>query len=82
MNTITVEIGTEYFDISVGNMLGRWKLPNGTYISSSTVSYPILLYEYFGIYQFYLDNWDGDEVCVIQISILLGGWYNKIIKSL
>ena len=80
MNTITVEIGTEDFNISVGNMLGRWKLPNGIYISSSTVSYPILLYEYFGIYQFYLDNWDGDEVCVIQISILLGGWCNKIIQ--
>ena len=72
MNTIQLEIESEGFSIS-GNTIGRWKLQNGTYVSSSTISYPILIYEYFGLYQFYVIKWDGDEVCVIQITIVPEG---------
>ena len=72
MNTIQLEINTEDCFIS-GNTTGRWKLQNGTYISSSTILYQILIYEYFGLYQFYVINWDGNEVCVIQITIVLKG---------
>ena len=72
MNTIPVVVETEDVSIS-GNATGRWKLQNGTYVSSSTVSYPILIYEYFGLYQFYVNNWDGNEVCVIQIIIVQKG---------
>ena len=72
INTISVEIGSKDFSIS-GISAGRWKLPNGTYISSSTVLFPILLYDHFGLYKFYVDNWDGDELCIIQIAIILGG---------
>ena len=72
MNTIQLEVNTEDCFIS-GNTIGRWRLQNGTYVSSSTVSYPVLKYEYFGLYQFYAINWDGDEVCVIQITIIPEG---------
>ena len=72
MNTIQLELESKGFSIS-GNTTGRWKLQNGTYISSSTVSYPVLIYEYFGLYQFYVNNWNGDEVCVIQITIIPEG---------
>ena len=72
MNTIRLEIESEGFSIS-GSTTGRWKLQNGTYVPSSTISYPILIYEYFGLYQFYVINWDGDEVCVIQITIIPEG---------
>ena len=72
MNTIPLVVETQNVSIS-GNTTGRWKLQNGTYVSSSTVSYPILIYEYFGLYQFYVINWDGDEVCVIQIIIIPEG---------
>ena len=72
MNTIQLEIESEDVSIS-GNTTGRWKLQNGTYVSSSTVSYPILIYQYFGLYQFYVNNWDGDEVCVMQITIIPEG---------
>ena len=71
MNTIPLVVET---DVSISaNTTGRWKVQNGTYVSSSTVSYPILKYEYFGLYQFYVNNWDGDEVCVIQITIVPEG---------
>ena len=72
MNTIQLVVETEDVSISV-NTTGRWKLQNGTNVSSSTVSYPFLKYEYFGLYQFYVINWDGDEVCVIQIIIIPEG---------
>ena len=72
MNAIPLIVEIEDVSISV-NTTGRWKLQNGTYVSSSTVSYPILKYEYFGLYQFYVINWDGDEVCVIQITIVPEG---------
>ena len=72
MNTIRLELESEGFSISVSTT-GRWKLQNGTYVFSSTVSYPVLIYEYFGLYQFYVINWNGGEVCVIQITIVPEG---------
>ena len=68
MNTIQLEIDTEDFSIS-GNPVGRWKLPNGTYTSSPTIQYPLFMVEYFGLYQFYVNTFNGVEVCVIQIAI-------------
>ena len=72
MNTIQLEIDTEDFSIS-GNPIGRWKLPNETYASSSTIQYPVLILEYFGLYQFYVNKFNGEEVCVIQIAIVPEG---------
>ena len=72
MNTIQLEIDIEDFSLSY-NPLGRWKLPNGTYASSSTIQYPVLILEYFGLYQFYVNKFNGEEVCVIQIAIVPEG---------
>ena len=72
MNEIPLVVETEDVSISA-NTTGRWKLQNGTYVSSSTVSYTILKNEYLGLYQFYVINWYGGEVCVIQITIVPEG---------
>ena len=71
LNTIPLMVE---IDVSIStNTTGRWKLQNGTYVSSSTVSYPIMKFEYFGLYQFYVNDLDGNEVCVIQITIVPEG---------
>ena len=72
MNRIALEVGSKDFSIT-GNTSGRWKLQNGTYAFSSTVSYPTFIPDYFGLYQFYVNNWDDSEVCVIQIVIFPAG---------
>ena len=71
MNTIALKIRS---DVSISvNSMGRWKLPDDTYESSSTIRYSSLQFSQFGVYQFYDHNFDGAEVCVIQITINLGG---------
>ena len=38
-----------------------------------SVSYAILDYQYFGLYQYLINNWDGDEVVAIQITLIPDG---------
>ena len=79
MNTIQLEIRS---DVSISvNSMGRWKLPDDTYDSSSTVQYSSLQFSQFGVYKFYDHNFDGAEVCVIQITINLEGQLMGIIVS-
>ena len=72
INTMRLDTNTRDIFIS-GNNAGSWILQNGTYVSSSTFSYQTIIFDYFGLYQFYVNNWDGDEVCVIQLTIVPEG---------
>ena len=70
----TMRLDTNTIDIFIsGNNAGSWILQNGTYVSSSTFSYQTIIFDYFGLYQFYVNNWDGDEVRVIQLTIVPEG---------
>ena len=71
-NTIPLKIRTEEFSLST-NLPGRWKLPDNTFRSVQYISYAILDYQYFGLYQYLINNWDGDEVVAIQITLIPDG---------
>ncbi|KAI6657349.1 RyPTPR4a [Oopsacas minuta] len=73
-NMFELLIGIEDFSIST-NLQGRWKLPDITYSSSQTISYATLDYEFFGLYQFYIMNWDGIEVIAIQAELIRNGYF-------
>ena len=72
INTIPLKVRIEDFYLSA-NLPGRWKLPDGTFRSVQSISYAILDYQYFGLYQYLINNWDGDEVVAIQITLIPDG---------
>ena len=71
-NTIPLKVRTEDFSLSA-NLPGRWKLPDDTDRSGLSISYASLDYEYFGLYQYLINNWDGNEVVAIQITLIPDG---------
>ena len=71
-NTIILKVRTEDFSLSV-NLPGRWILPDYTYRSALSVSYDTLDYQYFGMYQYLINNWDRNEVIAIQIILISDG---------
>ena len=72
INTMRLDTNTRDIFIS-GNNAGSWILQDGTNVSSSTFSYQTIIFDYFGLYQFYVNNWDDVEVCVIQLTIVPEG---------
>ncbi|KAI6658178.1 Macrophage mannose receptor 1 [Oopsacas minuta] len=67
MNNIEIPIGIT--NISISNTIeGRWMLPDGSY-SFSTLEILTFTSQYKGVYKLYITNWDGLEVCAIQINI-------------
>ena len=72
MNMIPLKVRIEDFSLSA-NLPGRWKLPDDTFRSVQSISYAILNYQYFGLYQYLINNWDGDEVVAIQITLIPDG---------
>ena len=71
-NTIPLKVRTGNFSLSA-NLPGRWKLPDGTFRNVQSISYAILDYQYFGLYQYLINNWDGNEVVAIQITLIPNG---------
>ena len=71
-NYIPLKVRTEDFSLSA-NLPGRWKLPNGTFRSVQSISYATLDFQYFGLYQYLINNWDGNEVVAIQITLIPDG---------
>ena len=76
-NTILLKVKTEDFSLSA-NLPGTWKLPDDTYISGQSISYVSLEYQYFGLYQYLINNWDGNEIVAIQITLIPDGKYKFI----
>lgn len=75
---ISIPVGVENF-VLAANLKGRWKLPNNSYISSQSITYAMLSYEYFGLYKFYVFNWDENEVIGIEINVVPGGEFQNSI---
>ena len=75
---ISIPVGVKDFVLST-NLEGRWKLPNNVYIYSQTIAYTMLSYEYFGLYEFYVSNWDENEVIGIKINVVPGGKFHNYV---
>ncbi|KAI6647144.1 hypothetical protein LOD99_8880 [Oopsacas minuta] len=67
MNNIEIPIGIKNISIP-DNIEGRWMLPDGSY-SFNTVAISTFTSQNKGVYKLYITNWDGQEVCAIQINI-------------
>ena len=71
-NSISLKVRTVDFSLSA-NLQGRWRLPDDTFTSEQSISYQTLDYQYFGLYQYLIVNWDGNEVIAIQITLIRDG---------
>ncbi|KAI6647147.1 Receptor-type tyrosine-protein phosphatase C-like [Oopsacas minuta] len=67
MNNIEIPIGIKNISIS-NNIEGRWMLPDGSY-QFFTLAISTFTSQNNGVYKLYITNWDGLEVCAIQINI-------------
>ncbi|KAI6658950.1 Ladderlectin [Oopsacas minuta] len=67
MKTLNISVGV--IDIVISkNVEGKWLLPDGN-DPTVTIIIPGITSQNAGLYKLYVTNWDGEEVCVIQINI-------------
>ena len=71
MNTLSVPSAVQDITLS-SNIEGKWTLPDNSESTSSVLTIPNFSSQNNGAYKFYINNWDGVEVCVIQIILLTG----------
>ena len=55
------------------NIEGNWTLPDNTESTNSVLTIPNFSSHNEGVYKFYTNNWDGVEVCAIQILLRIAG---------
>ena len=55
------------------NIEGNWTLPDNTESTNSLLTIPNFSSHNDGVYKFYTNNWDGVEVCAIQILLRIAG---------
>ena len=68
MNTLSAPSAVLNMTLST-NIEGKWTLPNNTESISSTLTILNFGSQNNGVYKFYTTNWDGVEVCAIQINL-------------
>ena len=68
MNTLSVPSAVQDITLST-NIEGKWTLPDNSNSTNSILTMPIFTSQNNGVYKFYTNNWDGVEVCVIQIDL-------------
>ena len=61
-------------DVSLStNIEGNWTLPDNTASTNPLLTIPNFSSHNDGVYKFYTNNWDGVEVCAIQILLRIAG---------
>ena len=68
VNRADIPILTQNVTLST-NLVGRWQIPDGSYVNSDSITIPTLYVSHAGLYKFYVTNWDGDWILAIQIEI-------------
>ena len=51
------------------NLVGRWQIPDGSYVNSDSITIPTVNVSHAGLYKFYVTNWNGDWIPAIQMEI-------------
>ena len=51
------------------NIDGKWNIPDNSNSTNSTLTIPNFTQQNNGVYKFYINNWDGVEVCAIQVLL-------------
>ena len=68
VNRADIPILTQNVKLST-NLVGRWQIPDGSYVNSDTITIPTINVSHAGLYKFYVTNWNGDWTPAIQIYI-------------
>ena len=68
MNTFSVPSAVQDITLSI-DIEGIWALPDSSSSTASVLTIPNFSTQNSGVYKFYTNNWDGVEVCAIQIDL-------------
>ena len=68
MNTLSVPSAVQDITLSI-NIEGKWNHPDNSNSTNSILTIPNFSQQNNGVYKFYIINWDGVEVCAIQITL-------------
>ena len=68
MNTLSVPSAIQDITLST-NIEGKWTLPDNSNSTNSILTIPNFSSQNNGVYKLYTSNWDGVQVCVIQIDL-------------
>ena len=72
MNRADVEVLTENVIVST-NLVGRWQIPDDSFVSDNSLTFSIFNQTDEGLYKFYVTNWNGEQTLAIQIIISVIG---------
>ena len=68
MNTLSVPSAVQEITLSI-NIEGKWTLPENSELNDPVLTIPNFSTLNNGVYKLYTTNWDGVEVCAIQIDL-------------
>ena len=68
MSTLSIPSAVQDITLSI-NIEGKWTLPDNSQLTNSLLTIPNFSSQNNGVYKFYIINWDGVEVCTIQITL-------------
>ena len=71
-NGAEVTVLTQDVTLSV-NLVGKWQMPNNSFVIGSSINFPIFYLPDEGLYKFYISDWYGQQLLAIQISIVISG---------
>ena len=72
MNRADVEVLTQNVIVST-NLVGRWKIPDDSFVANNSLTFSIFNQTDEGLYKFYVTNWNGEQTLAIQIIISVIG---------
>ena len=84
MNTLSVPSAVQDFTLLI-NIEGKWNHPDNSNSTNSLLTIPNFAQQNNGVYKFNIINWDGVEVCAIQINLTttttITGMFFKLLYS-
>ncbi|KAI6650284.1 Low affinity immunoglobulin epsilon Fc receptor isoform X2 [Oopsacas minuta] len=60
------------------NLVGRWRLPDYSWVTASSITFPTFLLSDQGLYEFYVKDLDNVETLAIQIDLTVNQFGEKI----
>ena len=68
LNVLSVPSAVQTLTLSI-NIEGKWNLPDNSELTNSTLTISKFSLRNNGVYKFFINNWNGIEVCAIQINL-------------
>ena len=72
VNRAEVEVLTHNVVLST-KLSGRWQKPDNSILLQNFITFPIFHQSDEGLYTFYVNTWNGNQVLAIQINISIIG---------